>query len=164
MRNNLFVLAERELCDHQPVQRGLNTWSYPWEHMKPGNFFFITDTSPEARNRLAAAAVAAGKRLGMKFATGKMQDFHEHLGYWCARIDGCTIAHPEEKLDEMDRYLAGMREREKFDQQRERRSRKRERKSGGAAPLGTFAPTVAQPLEEADYSGWDQPVKPGEEF
>lgn len=59
-------------------------------------YLLVFDTSTLARDRLASAASAAGKRMGAKFATGKLTNVETraHEGYWCARFDGVDFEPP----------------------------------------------------------------------
>lgn len=95
---NAFSLVEGyHVHQESPKRRGFQ-WEYPWESMQPGAVITMADTSPTTRRNLSAAASAAGKRLGVTFATGKLVDETgvkpRHVGYWCCRVDGCRILEP----------------------------------------------------------------------
>lgn len=156
-------MVPSQACEVQPRMRSLSSWWYPWDAMKQGDVFFVPDARFEARQRLAAAASAAAKRLDIKLATGPTHGPDGQVdGWWCARYDGCQLVDPP--MSDEDKRLADDIERERWAAERAKMKRKADRRPAATEPVGTFAPEIAPELEVGDYSGWDSPVKPGEEF
>lgn len=97
--NAYSLVVGQHPCPEKPIRHGM-AWRYPWAAMEPGAVIAVMDTSRAARASLSAAASAAGKRLGRRYATGKLMDEDclkpVHIGYWCCRIDGCEIKPPSD--------------------------------------------------------------------
>ena len=98
--NDVSKIVGARLCPVQPVQSAMGgRWSYPWEHMQPGDVIEITDPSPRARSAMAAAAAQWTRRHGALFATGQVWDTDARpmvqTGWWCARVDGVEIEPPD---------------------------------------------------------------------
>ena len=153
------------LCPTQPSPLGLRSWSYPWDDMQPGHVIMIPDPSPAARNRLAAAASQASKRLGIRIATGPYVEGGERAAWWAVRYDGCEIADPPPSVTQ----LKGEAQRARFAERRRKSAegRFRRQRMQPLSALGDHAPDVAPvipdaPIEEAD--AWLRPVVAGEVF
>lgn len=167
MKKRRYVVTDihpNSPCPVQPEPLGLGMWRYPWRYMEPGNWFILLDPSDEARAKLSSAAAAAGRRLGMRLSTGPWFENEwdrRHSGWWCIRHDGCVVHGPSyaSKTERRAADAAEARERRRI---MGMRGDKRPRKMKLIEPLGTYAPAVAPPLEEGDYTGWDKPVPPEE--
>lgn len=94
--NDYNRIAEYHIAGAAPKAAGLRL-SYPWAELEPGGTFLLGDPSPQARSKLSSGATTAGKRLGRRFATGKLLDEDGgHIGWWAMRVDGTTFV-PVEK-------------------------------------------------------------------
>lgn len=156
-------------CPKQPSRLGLKSMSYPWDEMQPGEYIVVFDPSDQARNRLAASASQAAKRLGVYLSTGKLwpgtPGLGDHIGWWCIRHDGCEIEEPPPSVDQ----IRGAEARARFAERRRKSAegRFRRQRMQPLSALGDHAPDVAPvipeaPAEEAD--AWLRPVVAGEVF
>lgn len=94
-RNRYMSVAGNHDAPQQPTRHGMG-WRYHWDQVEPGGVVYMPDLDEGTSNRFRAAAAAAARRLGVKFATGKFYDNDDrHVGYWAVRYDGCEILEPE---------------------------------------------------------------------
>lgn len=169
MTNYLSQIVGARECPEQPQRMGLGSWSYPWAHMEPGHVFAIPDPSRRARSALTAAAAGCTRRTGARFATGAdFDDDRNHVGWWCARIDGCEILPPPPTWKQRDAAE---------DREKRREARRRQRAASGQTkralrkkkiepvrPLVVATEWSQAPAAASEYAGWDKPREPGEVF
>ena len=170
--NDVSKIVGARLCPVQPVQSAMGgRWSYPWEHMQPGDVIEITDPSPRARSAMAAAAAQWTRRHGALFATGQVWDTDARpmvqTGWWCARVDGVEIEPPDptfKQQEAAEAYAARQAARRKQYVADGRTKRARRQRIEPIAPLVT-ATEWSQPVAAPEvYAGWDKPREAGEVF
>lgn len=170
--NDVSKIVGARLCQVQPVQSAMGgRWSYPWEHMQPGDVIEITDPSPRARSAMAAAAAQWTRRHGALFATGQAWDTDAvpmvQTGWWCARVDGVEIEPPDPTLRQQEaaaEYAARQAERRARHIRSGDGKRVRRQRIEPVQPLVT-ATEWAQPVAAPEvYADWDRPREPEEVF
>lgn len=170
--NDVSKIVGARLCPVQPVQSAMGgRWSYPWEHMQPGDVIEITDPSPRARSAMAAAAAQWARRYGALFATGQVWDTDAvpmvQTGWWCARVDGVEIEPPGptwRQREAAEEYAARRAARRKRYLDDGKTKRIRRQRIEPIAPLVTATEWNQPPAAPDTYADWDKPREPWEVF